>query len=437
MSKTTTPERGKRRPRPMSRISPSERLSQMVNELRQGTGAEDLTGELVRLGARRLVQELLEGEVTEALGREPYARRDEGPRGYRNGYKERRLDTAEGRLAVAVPQVRDGEEPFRSSLWPALRKRTEVLERLVVEMYARGLSTRDIEDALADLTDGPGSLLSRSTVSRLSEVLWEEYEAFAGRDLSAYEVVYLFADAVYESLRQQVGLKEGVLATWAILPDGSKVLIHLSLGNKESYEHWLEHFRDLVRRGLRPPLTVTTDGAPGLIKAVEAIWPEAERIRCWMHKMQNVLDKVPDDARPGLKSYLEAVRDAPDYDMGKRMADQVIAHFAHDYPSAMRSFQEDLEASLAHLKLPAVHRKNVRTTNLVERSFEEERRRAKVIPRFRGEKECLKLVFGVLWRASQRWRKVRFSEHERRQLDRYIEQRQRATNQNKPVSTVA
>ncbi len=103
------------------------------------------------------------------------------------------------------------------------------------------------------------------------------------------------------------------------------------------------------------------------------------------------------------------------------MALSVIEKFSHDYPSAMKSFAEDLEASLVHLKLPSVHRKHIRTTNLVERSFLEERRRAKVIPRFRGERECLKLVFAVLWRASERWQRVRFTDIERRHLDKYIE----------------
>ncbi|MCL6581909.1 MAG: IS256 family transposase [Firmicutes bacterium] len=413
----------------MSRIPPSKRLSQMAEELFDRSDGADLTGQLARLGARKLLQELLEAEVTEVLGREPYERREDG-RGYRNGYKNRRLLTAEGPLQVDLPQVRDRDEPFRSALWAALRKRTDVLDRLVIEMYARGLSTRDIEDALREIGDGR-LLLGRSSVSRLSETLWEEYEAFAQRDLGGYDVVYLFADAVYESLRQQAGLKEGVLVSWAILGDGSKVLIHMSLGNRESYDDWLEHFRDLVRRGLGVPLTVTTDGAPGLIKAVEAIWPEAERIRCWAHKMRNVLDKVPEEVRPILKPYLEAVRDAPDYETGRRVAGEVVSRFGGSYPSAMRSFTEDLQASLAHLKLPVVHRRHIRTTNLVERSFEEERRRAKVIPRFRGEKECLKLVFASLWRASERWRRIRFSEHERRQLDRYREERraQRAASQ--------
>jgi transposase-like protein len=282
--------------------------------------------------------------------------------------------------------------------------------------------------------------MARSTVSRVSDVLWEEYEAFGQRDLSGLDVVYLFSDAIYESLRQQAGLKEGILVTWGILGDGSKVLVHLNLGNKESYEDWLDHLRDLVRRGLPTPLTVTTDGAPGLIKAVEAIWPEAERIRCWAHKMRNVLDKVPEEIRPILRPYLEAIRDAPDHEAGRRPAEETVARFERAYPSAMRSFEDDLEASLAHLELPAVHRKHIRTTNLIERSFEEERRRAKVIPRFRTEKECLKLVFATLWQASERWRRIRFSEHERRQIERYRQERQarkQRSSQDERTATVA
>ncbi|HCJ10112.1 MAG TPA: IS256 family transposase, partial [Clostridiales bacterium] len=118
--------------------------------------------------------------------------------------------------------------------------------------------------------------------------------------------------------RRQARLKEGILVTWAVLLDGSKVLTHMSLGNRESYEDWLEHLRDLVRRSFPTPLRVTTDGAPGLIKAACAIWPEAERIPCWVHKMGNVLDKVPEEVQPLLKPYLEAVRGAPDIETGRR-----------------------------------------------------------------------------------------------------------------------
>jgi transposase-like protein len=272
--------------------------------------------------------------------------------------------------------------------------------------------------------DGQTALLSRSSVSRVTEALWAEYEAFTKRDLSAFDVVYLFADAVYESLRQQAGCKQAVLVTWGILRDGSKVLLHMGLGNKESHDGWLEHFRGLVSRGLPTPLTVTGDGAPGLIKAIEAMWPEAERIRCWVHKARNVLDKVPDAMREEVRRLLYDVRDAPDHETGEARAAAFIEKYRDKLPSAVACFADDLAASLNHLKLPTLHQKSVRTTNLAERGFEEERRRSKVIPKFRTEKECLKLVFATLWRASERWLKVKFTEIERRQLEAYIRVRQ-------------
>jgi transposase-like protein len=292
-------------------------------------------------------------------------------------------------------------------------------------MYARGLSTRDIEDLLKELSDGgQTTLLSRSSVSRVTEVLWEEYEAFTKRDLSAFDVAYLFADAVHESLKQRANCSQAVLVSWGILRDGSKVLLHMSLGNKESGDSWLEHFRSLVSRGMPTPLTVTSDGAPGLIKAIDGMWPEAERIRCWVHKMRNVLDKVPDAMREEVKRLLFDVRDAPDHATGQARAAAFVEGYRGRLPSAVACFEDDLAASLNHLKLPGLHHKSIRTTNLVERGFEEERRRSKVIPKFRTERECLKLVFATLWRASQRWLKVKFTDVERRQLEAYIRVRQ-------------
>ena len=239
-------------------------------------------------------------------------------------------------------------------------------------------------------------------------------------------MVYLFCDAVYESLRQQAGVKQAILVTWAILTDGSKVLLHISQGNKESHESWLEHFRSLVARNLPAPLTITSDGAPGCIKAIEAMWPEAERIRCWVHKMKNILEKVPAEMHEQMKSLLRDVRDAPDHETGKRRARELIEKLRRQHPSAMACLEDDLEASLNHLKLPNTHRRTVRTTNLCERSFVEERRRAKVLPRFRGEKECLKLVFATLWRSSERWRKVKFTALEKAQVEQYVKARQAA-----------
>lgn len=243
----------------------------------------------------------------------------------------------------------------------------------------------------------------------------------------------MFSDAVYASLRKRAGAGEGTLVSLALLSSGAEVLLSMTLGEGEPYEDRLSPYRDMVSRGLKPPPAMTAHGAFGLPEAAKTMWPEAERIRCGVHEMRNVLDKVPDDVRPLRKSRLEAVREAPSREAGRMMAQAVMEKSSPDYPSAMKSFAEDLEAFLVHLELPSVHRKDIRTTDLVERGFSEERRRAEVIPRFRGERECLKLVFAVLWRASGRRQRVRFSAIERKHLDRYIEmkraeeeQRQRA-----------
>jgi putative transposase len=402
----------------MPRIAPSTKIREEIARLLQGGAPkeQDVVGTLLRLGAQRLAQELLEEEATDFLGRDRYVRHRgaEPHRGYRNGYEPGRVRTAEGEIPLQIPQVRQTPVPYQSRLLSFLRGHTDVLDRLVAEMYARGLSTRDIQDTFRDVTGA--SLVSASGVSAVTARLWEEYQAFTKRPLAGYAVEYLFLDAIYESLRLQGGGAEGLLCAWAILADGRKVLLHLTLGNKESYRCWLGMLRDMVRRGLRPPVSVTSDGAPGAIRAIKEMWPRSLRLRCWVHKMRNVLDKVPDAARSDVKAYLVAIRDAPTYGEGRQTALAVLARFDGVYPTAMASLRDDLEASLAHLRLSAAHRKYVRTTNLIERSFLEERRRTKIIPRFFDERSCLKLVYATLVRASQRWQRIRITDTDRAHL---------------------
>ncbi len=404
----------------MQRIPPSEQIRKRLDDLLNNglAGEEDPIGTLVQLGAQLVVQELLERETTEQLGRAHYQHRKPGEplRGHRNGYEAGRLRTAEGEVTVRVPQVRDwsGDGPYRSHLMTFLRGNSDVLNRLAVEMYARGLSVRDIEDALQDATGEP--LLSRSAVSELSETLWEDYQAFCERDLSPFEVEYLFIDAVYEGLRQW-GCRQGLLCAWAICRDGRKVMLHLALGSRESYENYLAFIRDMVRRGLRTPLLVTTDGAPGLISAVERVWGKSLRQRCLAHKMRNILDKVSPAAREEVKRRVQDVFYAPLLETAKERAAKVLRDYQKEHPAAMRSFSDDLEACLVYLRCPLAHHKAIRTTNLLERAFQESRRRTKVIPHFFTEKACLKLVFSALWKTSQRWRKVTMTELEQQQLE--------------------
>jgi putative transposase len=173
----------------------------------------------------------------------------------------------------------------------------------------------------------------------------------------------------------------------------------------------------MVARDLRTPTSVTSDGAPGLVNAIEGLFPKSLRIRCWYHKLGNIRSKLPsEEGAEEVLAHARAVRDAPTHEAGETQAAPLIESFGATYPAAVKSFAEDLEASLAHLKLPVRHRINLRTTNLLERSFVEERRRTKVIPRLLDEKSAMKLVFATLIRVSERWSRVSISELERKRL---------------------
>lgn len=400
----------------MRRLAPSVTVREELRQLLEGSTREEtnIVSALVEKVTRLVVQELLEAEQADYLGgRGRYERRGEGQRGSRNGYESGRLRTAEGPIGLRVPQVRGTGEPYRSSLMGFLEGNSEVLERLVIEMYARGLSTRDVEDAFRDST---GELMvSKTAVSEITDRLWEDYQAFITSDLSGIEVEYLFADAVFESLRAQ-GAKEALLVAWCIDTGGRKHLLHLQVGNKESEACWTEMFHNMVRRGLRDPTTVTTDGAPGLVKAVEVVFGRSIRIRCWYHRLANIRAKLPDEAAGEVMAHIYAVRDAPTMDAARAGADRFCVTFGPEYPSAVACFQDDLEALLSIHRVPVRHRIRVRTTNLAERSFEEERRRTKVIPRLRSERATLKLAFATMLRAAQRWTRVSVNDLERRQL---------------------
>jgi transposase-like protein len=243
-----------------------------------------------------IIEEALEGEARDALGRDYYARSALPGTGYRNGYRPGRVKSAEGAIEYSAPQIADRSAPFHSRIREVVRGRTEELEALAVEMYARGLSTRDIEAAFAD-TAGR-SLLSRSAVSEITERLWAEYEAFASRDLAEFEITYLFVDGIAERLHLGQP-REAVLAAWGILADGKKALLHLAPGTKEDTASCREFFHDLRRRGLPDALLVASDRAPGMIRAIEECLPRSLRQRCLAHKMRNLQSKSLPSRRRG------------------------------------------------------------------------------------------------------------------------------------------
>ena len=398
----------------MERIPASERTRENLKALMRGRSEiADGRSELVRLAARLIIEEALEGEARDALGRDYYARGAAPGAGYRNGYRTGRVKRAKGVIEYSAPQIADRSEPFCSRLREIVGGRTEALEALAVEMYARGLSTRDIEGLFADAAGKP--LLSGTAVSEITERLWAQYQDFASRDLSEFEVVYLFVDGVAERLHLGQP-REAVLAAWGILADGKKALLHLAPGTKEDTASCKEFFQDLRRRGLPDPLLVVSDGAPGIIRASEECLPRTVRQRCLVHKMRNLESKVPENVWPEFKARAAACYQAASPALARLLKDDIVATYGRDLPSAVACLEDDFEACIAHLSCPLGHRRAIRTTNLLERLFGEERRRTKVIPHAFGERAILKLMYAALIRAAERWRGIRIGEFERRQL---------------------
>jgi len=397
-----------------TRIPASERTSQKLDELlTQGVADGDARTELLKLALRKIVEEALEAEAAEAVGREYYEHGAAPGTGYRNGYRRGRLRTAEGPIEYGVPQVADRAEPFVSRVRAGLAGRTAELERLAVEMFARGLSTRDIEAAFRDATGA--SLLSRTAVSQITERLWQEYEAFATRDLSEFAVAYLFVDGLAERLHAGMS-REAVLCAWGITEDGRKVLLHLAPGTKEDTASCTAFFEDLKRRGLPDPLLVITNGAPGLIRAVETCFPRALRQRCLAHRMRNLRSKAPEAQWPEIAIRARACYEAASPALATLLRDDFVQAYGRELPAVVQCFQDDFDACVAHLRFPLRHRKMIRTTNLLERLFLEERRRTKIIPHAFGERPVLKLMYAAVIRAAERWRGITAGEFAQRQL---------------------
>src|SRR5436305_3646636 len=258
-----------------------------------GENPRESLSELARLGARLIIQRAVEDEFDAWLGRARYERRPHDQReesseesGLRNGFRPRRVQTAEGELEIEIPQVRQAAETFASKLFPRTPKllRTEPLKALVIGAFVRGLSMRDVESLCERAGLGK---LSKATASRMCEELKDRFERFRRRELYEVHLTALFLDAVFLSVRRD-GPKEGVLVAWGFTEEGERVLLAVMLGMRESHEDWLALARDLIARGLGAPLLIVADGAPGLIKAIEQCWPASDRQHCAAHRGLNL-----------------------------------------------------------------------------------------------------------------------------------------------------
>ena len=261
----------------MNRIAPSAQIEEQITAvLAGGIGDPDRLTDIGRLGAQLVLQRALEGEVAAFLQRARYERSPSAT-GQRNGVRPRRVQTAEGEFSLAMPQVRGVVERFVSQVIPDTRKvvRTRPLEALIIGAYIRGLSDRDIESLLDEAGLGH---VSRNQVSEICRGLRDRYQAFCAKSLAEVDLLVLFLDAIYLPTRPS-GAKEGVLVVWGYTTDGERVLLAVRLGQRESHADWIDLGRDLTRRGLRAPWLAVSDGAPGLIKAIDELWPEADRDR--------------------------------------------------------------------------------------------------------------------------------------------------------------
>lgn len=395
----------------MARVPASETTRKRLKQMFEGKEEIDRSA-LIRESVRLMVEEALEAEVSEALGRGYFEHGSDREGGYRNGYRRGKLEAAEGMIEYAVPQVR-GVSGWRSEVRAAVGGKSEELERLAIEMYARGLSMRDIEAAF---TDARGRcVLTRSAASRVAERLWTDYQEFATRSLAELKIVYLFVDGVAERLHLGQP-REAVLAAWGLDERGVKHLLGLLPGTKEDTASCRDFLRDLKARGLADPIMVITDGAPGLIRAAEEVFPRSLRQRCLAHKMRNLESKVPEERSREVLPMARAAYQAPSPALARLAAQEFSKTWERELPAAVRCFEDDFEACIAHLQLPIAHRRVTRTTNLLERLFGEERRRTKTIPHAFGERAVMKLMFAALIRASQTWRGVTITAFERRQL---------------------
>jgi len=374
-----------------------------------GLSLEELNGQplelLAREGARLVLSVALEEEVADYLGCQRYERNQGCRRGYRNGHRERQVSCGAGEIEVAMPRISDTKEAFHSQLLEAWQRRSRLLEETIPLLYIEGLSTRDFKRALSPLWGKSG--LSRSSISRANKTLKEAFNNWRHRDLSLEEIVYLFLDGIYLGVRSNSRQKEAVLVAHGINREGKRAVLHLSLGVREGTESWKGVLNDLVERGLKPPWLFITDGNPGLLKAINDIWPEVPRQRCAIHRIRNVLARVPKKRQNEVRKALHRIFYAACLDDARDEARQFLSHYQREFPSAAETLARHLEECLTFYRFPERHWKHIRTSNVIERAFKEVKRRTRVIGRFPNETSALVMVFSILEGERLKWQKVR------------------------------
>src|SRR3954466_14560777 len=369
--------------------------------------------ELAREGARWMLVAALEAEVADYVARFGAARDEQGhAEVVRNGHGQpRKVTVGAGTLEVRAPRVDDrrlgdGEKKtFRSRILPPYVGRSPKVAEVLPLLYLHGLSTGDFQPALAGLLGEDAAGLSPTTIARLGKDWEAEDHAFRGRDLTDRDYVYVWADGVQFNIR----LEDDRLCTLVVIgarPDGTKEVIAVEDGYRESTESWLTLLRDLKRRGMRAPVVAVADRALGFWAAARDVWPETQGEPCWVHGIANVLDKLPTRLQPRAKRALHAMLYAESRAACQAEIDAFAAEYAAKYPEAVASLTADQERLLTHFACPAEHWAHLRTTNPIESTFATVKLRQRVTKGAGSRTAGLTMAFKLLTMAQQRWRRL-------------------------------
>src|SRR5271170_7686903 len=372
-----------------------------------------LIDQIVRDGARQMLAAALQAEVAAYVDNFGHLR-DEGGRRLvvRNGTAEpRTVLTSAGAVEVTAPRVNDkrtdpgtGERKrFSSAILPPWARKTPKITD-VLPLYLHGLSTGDFVPALGQFL-GSSAGLSAAVITRLTEQWQAEQRAFAARDLSGSDYVYVWADGIHVNIRLEEH-KLCLLVMIGVRADGRKELIALADGYRESAESWADLLRDCKRRGMRAPVLAAGDGALGFWGALREVFPETREQRCWFHKIANVLAALPKSAHPGAKKALAGIWGAEDKQHALNAVKVFEAAYGAKHPKAVAKIADDLDQLLAFYDYPAEHWVHLRTTNPIESTFATVRHRSKVTKGPGSRAAGLAMAFKLIESAQDHWRMV-------------------------------
>jgi len=361
-----------------------------------------------RQGVQRLLQQVLEEEVEQTLGRRRYERREgvDAAPGYRNGFgKPRRLSMSGGTITVHRPRVRGLEARFESRLLPLFKRRTEEVGRLLPELYLHGLAHGDFDLALRGLL-GEAAPLSAASIARLKAGWQTEYDIWKRRRLDDLEPVYVWADGIYVKAGLEKD-KAAMLVLIAALRDGRKAVLAVESGYRESTESWAALLRELKSRGLRAPRLFIADGHLGIWGAVRTVFPTVAEQRCWNHRIVNVLDALPKKLQAEARALLTKIPYAETRTEAERQK-RAFQGWATKKGAAAagRRLDEDWERLVTFYAFPKEHWKHLRTTNVVESPFAAVRLRTAAAKRFKKVENATAVIWKTLLVAEQSFRRL-------------------------------